>query len=706
MSIDYIVSASPTVVEKGVNDLSTRQVLPEPIPIPQHCPKFYLYAKKGPTTPQLVVGPSRSLRYGVDTFDTDSAYFNHATLFSNLVNAEGNSVMMERVVPTDAGPEANFTLWLDIVAEPEVAIYNRGADGSVLSPATTSNDFAGYSFKWVKETYSNASAMTAGFGLENTKTGTITASDSTVSTMYPIMSFRANSQGKFGNDTAIRLRPAPAGTFPNSITNVEKVFPFQLTVTNRDNPTSSATVVNSKYGEDKIMFSFKKNSRNPNTTGDMDLGVIFPSSYENPDDTKFPLSFSDFDDIHVYYENVTTVTGLMHAAESAYLTAFDAESGSGSLNTATPNWTANVGFTSSQDDIYLVNLLTGRTLSGVPYVTLENDISSPVQALSPLTNIYMESGSDGTMNNTLFDTLVSSKLNEYTDPDSMVQDNAVNVESVFYDSGFGLETKKLISGFISQRKDTYVVLSTHIAGALPLTVSGEQSTAEALWASMVLHPESSFFGTGVFRGIIVGQSGVLRNSRWTDRVPMSAEIAIKASRYMGAGSGKWKNGFSFDSAPGSLIDNLTNVEPGFIPATAKYLLWDTHVIWVQPFDRRSSFFPALQTSYKDETSVLNGYFTMAAMAELNKVGWKAWRRFTGNQSLSNAQLAERVEEYVNEQVRNRFDDKFVIVPDVFFTANDTLRGYSYSLTIKVYAPNMKTVQTLIPEAYRIEDLGV
>ena len=96
--------------------------------------------------------------------------------------------------------------------------------------------------------------------------------------------------------------------------------------------------------------------------------------------------------------------------------------------------------------------------------------------------------------------------------------------------------------------------------------------------------------------------------------------------------------------------------------------------------------------------------TMMACVELEKVGDRARRQYSGNSKLTNAQLAERVVDYVNESVKGRFDSRFIIVPEVYFTKADTARGYSWTLKIKIGAPNLKTVQTLIVEAYRIEDM--
>ena len=68
--------------------------------------------------------------------------------------------------------------------------------------------------------------------------------------------------------------------------------------------------------------------------------------------------------------------------------------------------------------------------------------------------------------------------------------------------------------------------------------------------------------------------------------------------------------------------------------------------------------------------------------------------FSGNSSLTNAQYASEVVKYINKKVEGRFDGAYVIVPETYYTAQDIARGYSYTTKIKIYAPNMKTVQTL------------
>ena len=73
--------------------------------------------------------------------------------------------------------------------------------------------------------------------------------------------------------------------------------------------------------------------------------------------------------------------------------------------------------------------------------------------------------------------------------------------------------------------------------------------------------------------------------------------------------------------------------------------------------------------------------------------------------MTNAQLEEQVNLFVANLVKDKFDGKFVIQPNATVTELDNLRGYSWTLPIKIYANNMKTVMTTYVEAYRMTDLA-
>jgi hypothetical protein len=118
----------------------------------------------------------------------------------------------------------------------------------------------------------------------------------------------------------------------------------------------------------------------------------------------------------------------------------------------------------------------------------------------------------------------------------------------------------------------------------------------------------------------------------------------------------------------------------------------------------SFFFPALKTIYDNDTSILNSFNNMMAIAYLNKITDACWREYSGVDHLTNAQLVDRVNGFVNKRVKGIFDNRFVIKPVAQITDIDKLRGFSWTLPVKIYGPNMKTVMTSYIQSYRLDNL--
>lgn len=689
-----IVNAAPMVIDRGAQDLSTRVLPREAEPTPQHLPKVYLYTQKGPTTPQLVSGVSRINMYGTDSFDLRKQYANHATVFSNAFDANANAQMIHRIVPDDIGPEGNLLLSLDVLAT-TVDLYEKNTDGSVkLDPATnlpikTGDTATGYKVKWVVT--SNTTALTAAnFGQETIKPGDQTdTTTSTQSQRYPVIQLKASSLGAWSKNSGIRIwgvSEVNDAAFNTNVLSTNKAYPFRMAVINRATETSSAKVVETNFGEQSQTYVLKPNTIDSNTDKKMYLGDMFLDSYRNLTDLRFPKEFGQFGDMHVYDDNITFLLEKFVTAEIDQLDDFSDLAG-------------------DDDETYMFNMFSGTNSNGSPYNTFQFVTASNAVVLSEYSNIYADGGSDGTMDDASFAELVAIEVAEYTNPNSNLMDLAYHTESIIYDSGFPVETKKALCNFIGLRKDTFVVLGTHVAGNAALTASEENSLAISLRSRLQMFPESEYYGTSTMRGLIMGRSGKVLSSQYTGRLPCTYEVAVKSSKYMGAGEGSWKNGGNFDHAPGSIVTSMYDINVPFTSARVRNLDWDAGLNWVQTYDRTSLFIPALKTVYTDDTSVLNSYFTALAIGQLNKIAHAAWREFSGVSSLTNAQLANRVNEFVQGKVERRFDDRFVIKPGAYFTEADTLRGYSWSLPISIWASSLKTVQTTWVKAFRIEDLA-
>ncbi len=724
MASNIIVNGAPMTILRGTQDLSIRTPLIEPEVIPTHLPKIYIYAQKGPTSPQLVVGNSRNQMYGDDTFDLRMPYATHQTVLSNVVNAKGNAQMIERILPDDVYFKSNLLLSLDVLYT-KVPVYERNTDGTYKLDTfglkiDTGTTVAGYVAKWVATTpqYNDYnSTVTAGaFTSVSAQIGTQVGVDpvtnlANTSMLYPILRLEASSFGSHFNNCGIRLWAPNIDTGINAtVMSSLGVYPFRIAVVRRASVSSTPVITPTEYNEGNIDFCFKPGQINPATDAKFSLGDIFIDKYQNLKDTRFPIKLGDFGRAHIFQNNINLLINKFYDAEVAH--------GQNLFDLAPTNSMANPD---------LFNFLTGKNSNDVPYHTYV--INAGGINLTENTNLFAGLGFDGTMYEApvvgdalialkasmvkegspmteppeSFAELVANRVAQYADPNNNFLDTATYPESIIYDSGFPLETKKALCKFISERKDTAVVLSTYDVNGAPMSASEEHSVAVALRTRLQMYPESDYFGTSTMRGMIIGRYGTMRNNQYGKKLPLTIEVANKASAMMGAGDGFWKPEMLFDRAPNSEVELFDDVNVTFTPAAVRNKDWDVGLNWVQAFSRRNLFFPALKTVYDNDTSVLNSFFTMMACVELQKVGEQAWRTFSGSVALTNAQLMDRVNTYVEQRTVGRFAGMFKVVPAAYLTDADLVRGFSWTLPIKIYANNMKTVMTLQVQAYRMTD---
>lgn len=687
----HFVNAAPQNVQLGINDRSTRQVTPEPEALPSHLPKFYIWAADGSTEPQLVVGSSLVATYGMESFDIHGPYYNHASLYLTEINAEGNAVMVERLRPDDAGVNAYASLYLDVL-ETEVPEYKRNADGTYSvdefgKPIETGNTIQG--FKVVHRIVDQGQDFVIGQSTE--RPGLLTDDSGTVqSRMYPIMDLEVPHFGKKGNNKGFRIFSPHQNSnqgFDVELMRRSKQYPYRMACLQRADEHSVGRIVNTISDEPSLDVVFKKGTLNHRTTRLVGIEDLFIQSYQDLNNPIYPDWYGPFGDVHVYQSTIDTLTKQFYDVEALLA---DEHS----------------DFTLEEGEEGLFNLIGGHSSTGVPYHSFVVDKEDPEGVvMSENSVIYAINGSDGTMDDESFANLVGERISEYNNPNSPLMDDARYPESIIWDSGFPLETKYKLLNFIARRKDTFVVLSTHVDGGPRLTASEDSSLAQTLKTYAKLYPESEFYGTGVARVMIVGRSGDYTRVAYNKPVSLSLEVAVKAARYMGASNGIWDSEARFSGAPGSIVEYFTNVSSSFTPASVRNKDWDNGLVWVQSYERKSLFFPAFKTVYDDDTSVLNSFFTAMACVELQKIGNRAWRDVSGIDYLTNEQIIERNNKNIINRTTGRFDDRFIIVPETYYTKADEQRGFSFHHKIKIYAPNMKTVSVFTVEAYRRDDFN-
>lgn len=686
-----INSGAPGVMDYGVDDQSTRPYSRAPEETPQHCAKSFIFAQKGPTTEELLVGDDRILMYGEDTFVERSAYFNHQTKYSNSMNAKGNAGMYVRLIPTDAGPKPTVRLFLDVLPT-LVDTYERNSDGSIKTDVSgdpiVNGTVQGFRIKFVKD-YIGSSASSPAFGRATIVAGDQTTGAGGTSQRYPLFDLEHSFFGGDGNLAGFRLwaqTEANVSILPTKLMAREKVYPYSLSVIRKNTATGNVKSVSSVFGEQTLTFSMKPDVIDPNSSSRLYFGERVVQDYQNLTDQNYAKKYGEFGQVHVYQNNIETLLTMFHAAEVPFIDS-------------------NYDFTSDPADKHLFNFITGTTSQDVPYHSyVFTDTGNSVR-MSQSTNVFLSGGSDGTMTHEMHAALVAEYMDRYKDKDDELNDIAYHVESHIYDSGFPLSTKYALINFLAERKDTIVILSPSEYGQPTLSPSEEYSVSASLRARLDLHPESSYFGTPVFRALIQGSAGRVRGSSYTNRFPLTHEIAVKSATFMGAGNGRWKPKEKFDGQPGSIIETQFDITNPWTPQSVRNRNWDIGLNWVQRNGRESFFFPALKTVYSDDTSILTSYVTACAIAYLNKVTQKIHRIFSGRSDLTPAQFTDAVNAAYSAEVKDIFDGRFVIIPKAFFSSMDQVRNYSWTLPVEIYAPGMQTVMTAYTVARRIQDLG-
>lgn len=694
-----IKNAAPMVIDRGTQDRSTRVVAVSSLTSPQHLPKFYVFAETGPLGPNYVDFSQDSLTnlYGDDTFNAEKKYYSHQTPFLQAAASAGNNCMVHRLMSADATDRANVVMYLDVLPT-QVPVYKKNVDGSVVldlngTPEVMKNSsgddvtMAGFKVCWVSDFTAEPLGQYQ-TGLLPVRSG-IQVDGATQSTQYPMFEIAADHPGDFGKKLAARFYAALQSDqypFATNFLSDTKVYPYYFQMLRQADAVSGKTVpVLNAYGSQFSRFATKKGVVDPTTEATVDFAKVVTDQYLN---AEFSGS-TGIGEVHAYFDNIDLVLGLLYDAEKVV---------------ADPHRDSVI--TTSADNRHALNFIGFTSSNGSPYQTIKVVNAPGSVRLTKNTNLFLKGSSDGSISDTILDAFVSEDMAQYDNPTSEYNDIVLHPASIIYDSGFAMATKKDMAKFISRRKDTFVVLSTFAHNNPAGLLADQYSIGVALKTMLELFPESSSFGTPVMRGMIMTGSGLIVNHPYKKRVPLSFELIHKAARYMGASNGAWKNGFGFDKAPLSIITQMRDIDVTWVPAVTRNAMWSVGLNFALNYKVKTQFFPALQTVYENDTSVLNSFFTAIAISYLNKVAHAAWREFTGSISLTNAQLEEQVNTFVASLVKDKFDGKFVIIPDCKVTEEDALRGFSWNLGIKIYANNMKTVMTTNVEAYRMSDLGV
>lgn len=685
-------NASPAAILEGIQDVSGRRVDPEPELLPMHLPHVFLYAPAGDETALHLNSADAKRIFGDDALNYRSPYANHSTAFINeVILKAGQSAVYQRIIPKNA-KRPNMRVGVEIL-ETAVKVYERNTDGSYklnseLKPIDTGETRPGVVARWVVAPIgAGTEDVPDGIGLGVKHDGTLAGPASEKSTFYPFFDLDHSHFGQGGNNTGFRLMaPTLRSSSPadESLMTRLSAYVYRLQMLQRPNARTTPVVTQDLNSAPFVEFTLRPNSYDDRTNREYHADDVIVPSYRSVDPTTgYAPIYGPLREFHVYQDNIDTVLGLIHAKEKAFQ----------------PSWP------DLPESKYLVNVLTGRDVYNNPLYALAVQGTLEGGVVFNETSVqYLQGGADGDMSDAEFNKSVKEQFDNFGSLTNQYLDIARFPQSVYYDTGFDVETKKSMLKVLGARKDVWVCLSTQDVSLKQNDQATESSMAIALRTAAEQFPEAELYGTSVVRCVIVGQSGYLINSSWKRLVPGTFEIAYALAQYCGSGDGVMKGRFAADVTPNNKVKLLKGMQTTWKSDQNRIKDWDNGLVWAQSYDTRSDFYAGMQTVYRDDTSILNALINMIICVEVQKINFRVWREFTGRSDLTPAQRADRINRRVRELVKDRFDERVVIVPDTYETKYDEQRGYSETCKIHVYGNNMKTVTSFTVVAHRRSEL--
>lgn len=672
----YLVNASPQKILLGAQDLSGRQLPVVQEAVPQHLPIVPLFTRKGdPDLPILAVGQAADDYYGAETFNYRGAYATHQTvLYNEALAPNANLCAIKRLLAPGAA-KARVRLAFEMVrSENPSYLFSDGKfvlDDNGDKIPDPSYKITGHRGRWLLLPIAEEGVGV--FGQGQRSVGTLRphpsqGSDAVNSTVYPVMDLEVE-YGERGNHVGFSLWAPDVNSddaIDTEIMNEVESFMYRLQLKERANVKSSPQVVLDADGARYADFAFAEYAYSESIKRSVALNDVY-ANYTVPAEGSTPRKDAPFKRMAVYDENIATILSELNRLENDI-------------------WGSDV-----PDSLF--NFISGEDINGVPYRSVE--LLGPLDGgirLDEDTVHYAIGGSDGEMTAENYEQAVRDFLTGFESHPEQYMDDAYWPVSIIWDTGFEMATKDLLPRPMGLRKDVMCILATQEASGDLNSSADDSSIGAALRNRLLLTPESVYYGTPNARGAVYAGSFYLDNPAWTKPVPLTVDLAKLVSSYMGASDGNYKTGKNFSTAPNNLVTMASRerFNAPFRPLNVRNKDWRNGIGYAESYGRNSVFYPAFPTAYPDKTSVLSNLFVAFALTELEKVCQRTWR-FLTNTTLSEADFIAKSNKFILDEVRDKFDGLYTIVPETYFDAFDEASGYSWKCKINLYANNSRYV---------------
>lgn len=737
----------PRLVYGGVTQADLAGPVYEEVPLPQHLPHCWFFAKFGTDKPVITPSSVFNDRYGSDTLLPSKPFFNHATGMMNIFLGQGRTILGERLIPPNA-KKAMLRVSAEIIPT-DKPVYERHADGRFVYAV---NETTGAYERVVKAgstpikgwnvvihkslvPYASAGPDAVKFGMAgggiNYRLGSVAShSDPTVklgmigsvaqqSRIFALFDSEIATYGDYGNKIGLEVQALTETSSPSinmTTLTATKAFPYNLRVMVLSDNTLIPTPVAALDGDDTIQMILKDNVVSPTEGTPLSFAQHFIRAYGDP--ASLNSKAGPFGRVHVYSKNIADILKMLING--------DADLNISGEKDFTQDYFAAGGDIdyANVENQHLLNFLTGVDYKGIPAYAFDVSQSDDFGGIrfDEGNVVYADGGDDGLIldefghpdrlaNLRLLDELVREKAKNY----GVLGPNMLNIArypaSAYYDSGFSVDTKIAMMTITAKRKDVVVVTGLHrIADFKPafgndepewgftttLTESEKRSIASNLYSNAQMIPESIIDGTGASRIVIVRGDSLPYDERIPYNVPFTFDIAYKASRYMGSSNGNWDGRYAFEDPTVKVLEYVGQLDDSHDltePQAARF--WEVGTCYPLYWNPSSLFWPYLRTVHAEPSSPLTSLEYVFGTCTAVKEAHKVWAILVGS-NLEEAQFVERSNQLITDRLNSdtRFASKFRISVDTKITAADKKRRYSWTTEITFGSGDNKTVNNL------------
>lgn len=672
----YTYSSLPRVNILGIKDESVVAIPVQQEALPIYLPLIPLFAGWGPVDDALLTMGAVSQFYGREVLEETSVFFKHQNLILQASNETGNTALTLRL-QSPGSKKARVRLALEVYLD-EIPQHERNPDGTYKRNSTgelipSGDTLEGYTGRWLLLPIGEIGGEDD-FGRGNPIEGTtVSPVDGSNSTVYPMIDIPARFLGARGNNIGFRFSaPTVRSEVPvnGDLVEREGTVMYRLTLAERRDKFTDPVVQPTINAEQFVQFCLKDGVLENDAP--LYYEDVMEEAYELKDAAQ-RLRYSPIGDIHVYKENFIVLQEQIFVNEEIHGTA-----------------------EALQTPANTINLLQGRNILEVPYYSYR--VLGPAEgglAMTETATHYLVDGDDGDVSDEAYDAAVATMLDNFATASSVVpfHDSARYPASCLIDSGFSLETKKLLPN-IYRRKDMWFVASTQTAGGRLNTPMEDSSIAAALRSHLRSVPESTHFGTGPCRAMLMGNGGKLIGNGYRKYVPFSVYWARLMAQYAGGAEGYMKDEFAFDSAPLNVIKGFHSHNVTTKMEEAANRDWDNGLVQAQSHSTRENMWPSQKSIYPVESSILSAFINVVIACNLIRIGEQAWRNFVGNSKLTNGQFANRINRFVGEQATGKYDGRVDVTPNAYYTELDKALGTHWHLDIIMAGQGSKNVEHL------------